>query len=182
MMNSLFTRYVLKTLRLFAGILLLALAIRFFAFEPGQINGRSMEDTFIDSDRFLVNKISYVVRSPKRGDIIQVLREHENGEKELIVKRIIGLPGERITIERNAVYVTKTDGTTVKLTEPYIKPTSRTLSHEGTIAPYTYSTIPENMYFVMGDNREHSTDSRQFGTISRIDILGKIREPKKGRE
>ncbi len=123
--------------------------------------GKSMEPTIMDGDRVTVDREAYMDADPERGDI--VLLKHDETQLIQNGKRIIGLPGETITFEGGAVYV---DG--VKLDEPYLAPGTRT---ESEIKEFR---IPSGSYFVLGDNRQGSADSRLWGTIPVSAIRGKI--------
>lgn len=147
------------------------LCIRFFLVIPGRINGTSMEDTYTDNQFFLVNKVSYLILSPERFDIVQLVSELDNSTR--IVKRIIGLPGETIQIKQGKVFLVTETGIE-EIQVPHITNTQRLY----TIMPQQVGvyqiTIPENEYFVLGDNRRESTDSRHFGTVHRIHIIGRL--------
>lgn len=122
----------------------------------------SMEYTIQPGDRLIGNRLAYVVREPERGDIV-IFRWPDN-EKELFVKRIIGLPGEIITIDEAKIYV---DG--VLLEEDYLK--EEWIVDNG---PYTFE-IPEDSYLVLGDNRNNSKDARYWNNtyVKEDKILGK---------
>jgi signal peptidase I len=138
--------------------LLIYVLVRTFLFENYRVVGRSMEPT-LENDQFLVvNKLDYRLHSPRRGDII-VFRDPRADDRKLI-KRIIGLPGEVIEITNGQVTV---DG--VPLAEPYIKSLGR----------YTEAqlSIPAGQYFVLGDNRNNSSDSHNWGTLAADNIVGK---------
>ncbi len=127
------------------------------------IEGPSMYDTLHDDQQLLVNKLVYNIHAPERGDIIVFQSPNNIGEE--YIKRIIGLPGELVVIEDGAVFIHQADGTVLTLDEPYIfEPANR--SFEGTI-------IPENSYFVLGDNRNNSSDSRGGWTLPLENIIGK---------
>ncbi len=147
--------------------ILLAIAIFFLlhTFVPSYvIASPSMEPSLQVNQRILVNKIVYNFHEPERGDIITF---YPQGDREAIpyIKRIIGLPGETVEIKQGVVYIHKEDGTVLQLDEPYIK--------EAPVHPYYGDTIPENEYFVLGDNRNNSSDSRTGWTVKREYIIGK---------
>lgn len=124
----------------------------------------SMEPSFQAKHRILISKVVYYFHEPERGDII-TFYPHGNREAIPFIKRIIGLPGEFIEIKQGIVYIHKKDGNVLPLDEPYIK--------EAPKYPFKGDTIPENEYFVLGDNRNNSSDSRTGWTVNREDIIGK---------
>lgn len=149
------------------GTIAMAAAVVFllkeFVIINAYIPSGSMEHTIQPGDRLIGNRLAYVVREPERGDIV-IFRWPDN-EKELFVKRIIGLPGETITIEDAMIYV---DG--VLLEEDYLK-------EEWTVdnGPYTFE-IPEGSYLVLGDNRNNSKDARYWNNtyVKEDQILGEV--------
>jgi len=122
-----------------------------------------MEPGLQDGQQFLINKAVYHFHEPERGDII-VFRPPNNQESSPFIKRIIALPGESVEIKQGTVYIYKNDKV-IELNEPdYIDPPRYTYDREA---------IPENKYFVLGDNRNHSNDSHNWGTVPRQNIIGK---------
>jgi signal peptidase I len=126
------------------------------------VNGPIMEPNYWQNEWIIINKLAYKIKAPHRGDII-VFQPPISSTKPFI-KRIIGLPGETVEIKDATVYVHKTDGDIITLQEPYIK--------EPFFTNYTGIIIPENEYFVMGDNRNNSSDSRYGWLVSRDKIRG----------
>jgi signal peptidase I len=123
-----------------------------------RVDGPSMEPSYFDHDRIVVSKVSYLFGDVERGDVI-VFPAPASPEEDYI-KRVIGLPGDRIRITGGYVYVND-----VPIDEPYIKsPPLTTLSE---------ITVPEDAVYVMGDNRNVSSDSRSWGPLPINDILGK---------
>jgi len=119
---------------------------------------RCMEPQFHEGDRLLVNKVVYHFSEPKRGDVI--ILHPPSDPKAVYIKRVIALPGDTVEVKGGAVYVNGT-----KLDEPYIKePPAYTLGKE---------IIPENEYFVLGDNRNNANDSHNGWTVPRQNIIGK---------
>lgn len=161
--------YIIKTFKLVLTIILFFLFIRTFVLELGIVNGLSMEPNFFDGNIFLVDKSTLLFRKPVRGDVVQFINR---SKQVFIIKRIIGLPGETIIIKQGEVYVQDKSGKEFKLEENY-KP-----SYIATIAPEKKTVsyqVPDNYYFVLGDNREMSNDSRNFGPIHRSSINGLVR-------
>lgn len=124
-----------------------------------EVNGPSMEDNLFTGYRLIVSRLTYEFGEPERGDVI-VFSSPQTGEK--LVKRVIGLPGETVTIHEEEVLI---DGQS--LDEPYISSV--------TFLPYEGQwTLPEGYYFLMGDNRARSSDSRRWGLVPEKDIVGKV--------
>lgn len=124
----------------------------------------SMENTIMTGDRIIGNRLAYIAGEPKRGDII--IFKYPDDETQNFAKRIIGLPGEKVDIIDGKVYINDSE---TPLEEDYLK-------EEWLIAagPYSY-TVPDDSYFVMGDNRNNSLDSRYWINtyVPRSSILGK---------
>ena len=127
------------------------------------VDGPSMEPNYWTNERILVDKIAYKFHIPHRGDII--IFQPPIPSTVPFIKRVIGLPGEIVEIKNGTIYVHKTDGSIITLQEPYIK--------EQFSYSYTSSVIPENEYFVLGDNRDISEDSHYGWFASRDKIIGK---------
>jgi len=143
-----------------------AALIRTFVFEGFIVVGDSMEPTIKSGDYVLVNKLAFLWSEPQRGDII-VARPRDMKQK--VVKRVIGLPGERFSIEEDKVVIktSRTDSGEV-LVEAYLA--SATTPPTGT----TLTNIDPEEYFALGDNRQVSIDSRELGAIDRWDIKGRV--------
>ena len=123
------------------------------------VNGSSMEPDLRDGQRIVVNKTAYLLNQPGRGDIV-VFRPPQNLRTTPFIKRIVGLPGDTVEIKKGTVYINGSP-----LDEPYIKePPSYNLSKE---------KIDRDTYFVLGDNRNNTSDSHIWGTVPRLNIIGK---------
>ncbi len=146
----------------------IALPVRAFVFEPIRVDGESMCDTLQNGEVMIVTKPEYLVGDPERGEVIICKYP---GRKENFVKRVMGVPGDVISIISNVVY---RNGE--KLNEPYLTPSRN--DNGFSMAPFT---LGEDEYFVMGDNRDNSHDSRNYysysrpAAITRDMIVGKVR-------
>jgi len=123
-----------------------------------RIESISMQPTLYEGDFVMVNKLAYKIGSPERGDVI-IFHYPPDPDREPYIKRVIGLPGDRLQVQNGSVYI---NGEPVQ--EPYIS------------APPAYTgewTIPEGTVFVLGDNRNHSSDSHNWGTVPIENVIGK---------
>ena len=146
-------------------ILMLAifLGIRFFVAEPFLVDGASMDPNFATSDYLIVDELTYKFEAPKRGDVV-VLRPPFETSKYFI-KRIVGLPGERVVVGAKQTYIYNNENPEgMLLDEPYVKFKSDKV---------TDLKLSDTEYFVMGDNREVSFDSRSWGALPKEDITGR---------
>jgi len=136
---------------------LAALALAFFMRTP-EVSGLSMAPRIASGEFVLINTFSYRLHAPQRGDIIAF--RHDSPAPEIFIKRIIGLPGDKIAIDRGAVIV---NGNT--LPEPYVRFADNRSFGE--------VTVPPNSLYVLGDNRVDSNDSRFWGFVAEDQVLGK---------
>lgn len=149
----------IKTIIQYSLIIAVVILIRIFVMTPIIVNGRSMETTLYDNDVMILNILGYRINDIKRFDIIVIKYEDEN-----IIKRVIGLPGEKVDYINNKLYINE------KMVDDKIKvETSDFSSSDFTLD----GVIPKDKYFVLGDNRGNSTDSRVIGLVDKKDILGK---------
>ena len=137
--------------------------IRLFVAQPFIVSGASMDPTFRNGQYLIVDELSYRFEAPARGDVI-IFRYPKN-PKEFFIKRIIGLPGETVTIASGKIKVARADGEAVVLQEPYV-------ANRGNGGDATYAVSKGN-YFVLGDNRPESSDSRTWGLLPASDIVGR---------
>lgn len=151
--NELLKKSYVKEFLPYFIIILVVVLIKMFVVSPIRVNGASMNPTLNDKDIMILNEISYRFSDIVRFDIVVVKEENE-----YLIKRIIGLPGEKIEYKDNKLYI---DGKYVK----------EDFKHMETMDFST--TLGEDEYFIMGDNRTNSTDSRIFGPVSRDKIIGK---------
>lgn len=138
--------------------MVLALLIAAFFMRTPQVSGFSMEPHIRSGEYVLINTFAYRLAPPRRGDIVAF--RHEGDARAIFIKRVIGLPGDRIRVDRGRVYV---DG--VKLDEPYVQhPDDRTFAE---------ITVPPSSVYVLGDNRADSEDSRFFGPVGDDRLIGR---------
>lgn len=136
--------------------LVIAIVIHLFLAQATRVEGYSMEPTLYGHQRLIIEKLSYRFTQPERGDIVVI---KVDGFDELLIKRVIGLPGETLEIRNGVVFI---DGRA--LDEPYVNGMPR--------GDYPPTKIPDGYIFVMGDNRNNSNDSRSFGPIPVDHIVG----------
>lgn len=142
-----------------------ALMVRAFVLQQFAVSGYSMINTLHDGDRVLVNKLSYRLHDPRRGDVVVLKTIEGAGERDLI-KRVVALPGETVEYRSCVLYI---DGR--ELVEPYLDPAVVTPTNCG--SAYPVKTVPDNSVFVMGDNRPGSKDSRDLGFITYGNLIGR---------
>ncbi len=152
-----------QTLVVFGAIFAL---IYLFVAQPHRVSGSSMYPTFHNDDYILTDKISYRLHNPEKGDVI-VLKNPRN-ESEDFIKRVIATPGDTLKVENNSVYVNNQP-----LKESYLQPNIPTPSGSF-LTEGQQVKVGENQYFVFGDNRSHSSDSREWGSVSKEEIIGKV--------
>jgi signal peptidase I len=145
--------------------LLVAFLVRTFVLAHFVVDGTSMASTLHDDDRVFVNKLSYRLHDPNRGDVVVLHQISGTSERDLI-KRVIGLPGETIEVRNCQVLV---DGRVLE--EPYLDSEVVVTGNCGGDVPAT--SVPDDHVYVMGDNRAGSQDSRALGPISEDDLVGR---------
>ena len=158
------THPLTELIQFFLLALLIVVPIRFFVAQPFIVSGASMDDTFHHGQYLIVDQVSYRLDDPNRGDV--VIFRYPNDPSKYFIKRVIGVPGDTISIVDSTVTLTNDeypDG--IILDEPYITPMRPGV-------PQTTTLGPEE-YFVMGDNRDQSSDSRLWGTLPADHIIGR---------
>ncbi len=161
-----FVDYILELIQVVVISLAIILPVRYFLIQPFYVKGASMEPTFLDQEYLIIDELTYRFRNPERGEV--VVFRYPNDPKQFFIKRVIALPGEKVKILGGKVLVyttSQSDG--FALDEPYLASglyTSGERSFE----------LGENEYFVLGDNRNSSLDSRIFGTLPRQMIVGRV--------
>ena len=160
-MNNKRIKKIIKEIYPYVIVILVVVLLRTFIITPAVVKGNSMEPTLNDGNIVLLNKLSMKTTKLKRNDIVVV---NWNGEK--IIKRVIGLPGEHIEYKNNNLYI---DGMLEIENFKHAETADFKLEEIG------YKTIGGDKYFVVGDNRPHSNDSRmQVGLVDKENILGKV--------
>lgn len=146
-------------------ILAIAIVIpfRIYIAQPFVVSGASMAPTFETGEYLIVDRATYHFEQPQRGDV--VIFRYPSDPSKFFIKRIIGLPGETVELANGVSSIVGTDGERVSLDEPYLK-TDRTDDHITT-------RLSSDEYFVMGDNRGASSDSRTWGPVPRENIVGR---------
>ncbi len=147
------------------------LVVYLFLMQPHQVNGQSMIPNFQDGEHVMTDKISYKFREPMRGEVVVFHAPPAAGCVEGtgcdFIKRIIAVPGDRVAVHDNAFWINGQ-----KLPEPYIPDNFEILPGRATLDEEIYLAPDE--YFVSGDNRPHSSDSRFWGPIAKDEIVGRV--------
>ncbi|HLC44254.1 MAG TPA: signal peptidase I [Patescibacteria group bacterium] len=158
--------FVWDFLKVFLIALAIIIPIRFYLFQPFIVTGLSMQPNFHDGEYLIIDEISYRLTQPKRGDVAVIRSPADNSQ--FFIKRIIGLPGETVEISGGKVVIINTEhprGTI--LTEDYIPSAAATF---GSLK----IQLSTDQFYVLGDNRLASSDSRSFGPINRSKIIGRV--------
>lgn len=142
---------------------IIVVPVRYFVAQPFVVEGESMHPTFESGDYLIVDELSYRLGDPKRGDV--VVFRYPGDPSIFYIKRIIGLPGETVHINRGITSISKVDGSTLILNESYVVAEDATYSLD--------TALGSDQFFVMGDNRPRSSDSRVWGPLPRKDMIGR---------
>jgi signal peptidase I len=158
--------FALELIKIAVIAFLIVAPIRYFLFQPFIVSGASMAPNFATGDYLIIDEISYRFSEPQRGDVIVFNAGFIPGySNQRFIKRVIGLPSETVNVTNGEVEIIK-DGIKTVLNEIYLPDNLKTYGDE-TI------TLKSDEYFVLGDNREYSYDSRMWGVVPRKDIIGK---------
>ena len=152
---------IIKNILSYVLIIVIALLIKFFIFSPIKVNGTSMSPTLEDGDIMILNEIGYRIHGLERYDIAVA-----KIDGELLIKRVIGLPGDKIEYRDNKLYVNG---------EFFYEEFKHGDTSDFSISELGSDVVPENSYFLVGDNRGNSKDSRTVGFIPKDKIIGKTR-------
>lgn len=156
-----------EVVRLLVIWIAISFVIRYFIAQPFIVRGASMEPNYQDQQYLVVDELSYYLRAPKRGEVI--VFHYPRNTTQYFIKRIVGLPGETIKIENGTIHLINAeypDGLVFE--EPYLAQQSRITRPDSTIV------LKNNEYFVLGDNRDFSSDSRAWGPLGKDYIVGKV--------
>ena len=144
-------------------VIIIILFLMIYVVSVTQVVGNSMNSTLENGDVLILNKFKYRFTDIKRGDIISL----EYADTKYLIKRVIGLPGDKVSIRDNTLYINGE-----LYVENYL---DEGLEYDDfDLSNLGYDTIPEDMYLVLGDNREDSLDSREIGLISKDEVIGKV--------
>jgi signal peptidase I len=159
--------FIWELAKVFIVALLIIIPLRVFVAEPFIVSGSSMVPNFHNKEYLIIDKVSYRYREPRRDEVI--VFKYPKDTTQYFIKRIIGLPGEKVKVDRGRVTVFNAEHPSgFVLDEPYIGNQAITF---GSSEPVTLGT---NEYFVLGDNRLASSDSRVWGILPKNDIVGKV--------
>lgn len=159
-------KFFWELIKTFLIAMAIIIPIRYFLVQPFFVRGASMEPTFEDGEYLLIDQLSYRFREPRRGEVI--VFHYPNDPSQFFIKRIIGLPGDLVTIQDGQVVIQNgefSNGAVLDESE-YLDPNVRT-------GGQTETQLGENEFFVLGDNRPASSDSRSWGLLPRENIVGR---------
>ena len=165
-MKSFFV-FIFEIVKIVIIALLIVVPIRYFLFQPFFVRGDSMEPNFSSNDYLIVDQLSYRFRDPQRGEV--VVFKYPNDPSLRYIKRIIGLPGETIEIGNGAITIYSHDEEQGRVLDE----SDYLYFHLGTSGE-SRTTLGQDEYFIMGDNRPASSDSRRWGPLPRGHIVGRV--------
>ena len=164
-----FSIFILDVFKIVVIALAIVLPIRYFLFQPFVVKGASMEPNYHSGDYLIIDEISYRLHEPERGDVI--VFKYPYNPSDRYIKRVIGLPGETVEIRDGRIYVSKGDKVSIVNESGYLS--------DGLIEAWknldnaSPITLKEGQYFVLGDNRNASSDSRRWGILPEQNIIGR---------
>ncbi|MDO9399741.1 MAG: signal peptidase I [bacterium] len=148
--------------------LAIIIPIRYFLIQPFYVKGASMEPNFHDSEYLIIDEISYRFNQPKRGDII--VFKYPRNPQEYFIKRIVGLPNEKVQVRDGEIYIfNKENPLGIKIDEPYLADGVKTNGSDEEVI-----SLKNDEYYVLGDNRNFSKDSRSFGPVNKSFVVGRV--------
>ncbi len=160
-------RFALELIEIVVISLAIILPIRYFLIQPFYVKGASMEPTFDDHEYLIIDELSYRFRAPSRGEV--VVFRYPLDPRQYFIKRVVGMPGETVRVSGNAVVIVNAE-----------HPEGFALDESGYLSPDAVThgdrtvELGEDEYFVMGDNRGASLDSRTFGALPLKNIVGRV--------
>ena len=158
--------FVVELVKVVLISLVIILPIRYYVVQPFYVKGASMEPTFFDHEYLLIDEISYIFQKFERGTV--VVFRYPRDPRQYFIKRVIGLPGETVHIRDGQVSISRPGSTEENiLDEPYLDGAITTVGEVDTV-------VPSGSYFLMGDNRGASLDSRIFGAVPERYIIGRV--------
>lgn len=161
-----FFAYVFELVKVVVISLAIIIPIRYYLIQPFYVKGASMEPNFYDHEYLVIDELSYRLREIARGEI--VVFRYPKDPTQFFIKRVVGLPGETVRIENGNVVVQNVAYPKgVRVPESYLETQGLTVGGQETV-------LGGNQYYVLGDNRSSSLDSRQFGAITRSAIIGRV--------
>ncbi|MFA5207701.1 MAG: signal peptidase I [Candidatus Paceibacterota bacterium] len=162
--------FLLDSLKILLIALAIVIPIRMLLFQPFMVRGASMEPNYHSSDYLIIDELSYRLRDPQRGEVI--VFQYPLDPSYRYIKRIIALPNETIEIKNGEVYISRAEGEAQKVDESLYL--SSKTQEEWKNTSYGPLTLKQNEYFVMGDNRNNSSDSRVWGVLPIKNITGRV--------
>jgi signal peptidase I len=164
-MRAFFT-FIWEVIKVVVISVLIVVPIRYFLIQPFFVKGMSMEPAFDDGQYLIIDEISYRFDSPERGEVI--VFKYPNDPSQYYIKRLIGLPGETVEIVGGGIIIYNSEHLEGRaLNEHYLSENLKTIGN-------IKLTLKENEYFVLGDNREASSDSRRWGPLAEKFIVGRV--------
>ena len=164
-----FFSYIFELLKIVVVSLAIIIPIRYYLIQPFYVKGASMEPNFFDQEYLIINEVGYRMKAPVRGDVI--VFKYPRDPQEYFIKRVIGLPGEKVQVKNGEVYIyNEANGWRGEaLNEVYLPAGLKTYGlSEDVVA------LNDSEYFVLGDNRNASKDSRFFGAVNKSFIVGRV--------
>jgi signal peptidase I len=154
--------------------LIIILPIRYFIFQPFIVSGSSMVPNFENGQYLIIDEVSYRFHQPERGDVLVL--KYPKDPKQYFIKRVIGLPGEKVAVDNGRVTIYNNEHPQgFALDESYLPNQGLTFPHNNTIVGgKNIITLKADEYFMMGDNRLASSDSRDWGPLTRSGIVGRV--------
>jgi signal peptidase I len=156
--------FIIEVIRIAVIAAVIVVPIRYYLFQPFFVRGESMDPNFANGDYLIIDEITYRLRTPERGEV--VVFKYPLDISQRFIKRVIGLPGETVEIKNGKITIYNDSGSMVLDESQY---------NIGNFDGVEITTrLKDNQYFVMGDNREYSYDSRRFGPVDKEYIIGRV--------